>query len=60
MVKASKDANRSSKKFDIKQVGNRTIVTRKYDPETGHSVGTDEPEVKRGRGRPAGSKSGAR
>jgi hypothetical protein len=43
-------------------VGNRTIVTRKYDPETGHSTGTDEPESteKRGRGRPSGSKSGAK
>jgi hypothetical protein len=52
----------SSGKYDIKQVGNRTIVTRKYDPETGHSTGTDEPEnkEKRGRGRPVGSTSGAK
>ena len=52
----------SSGKFDVKQVGNRTIVTRKYDSNTGHSTGTDEPEEKekRGRGRPSGSKSGAK
>jgi hypothetical protein len=54
--------HKSSGKYDIKQVGNRTIVTRKYNPDTGHSTGTDEPEKteKRGRGRPAGSKSGAK
>ena len=53
----------SSGRYDVKQVGNRTIVTRKYNPETGHSTGTDDddkPAEKRGRGRPAGSKSGAK
>ena len=55
--------HKTSGKYDIKQVGNRTIVTRKYNPETGHSTGTDDddkPAEKRGRGRPAGSKSGAK
>jgi hypothetical protein len=54
----------SSGRYDIKQDGNRTIVTRKYNPETGHSTGTDDDEKpaseKRGRGRPAGSTSGAK
>lgn len=57
------NTNKSSGKFDVKQVGNRTVVTRKYNPETGHSTGTDDdekPAEKRGRGRPAGSKSGAK
>ena len=54
----------SSGRYDIKQDGNRTIVTRKYNPDTGHSTGTDDEEKpegeKRGRGRPAGSTSGAK
>ena len=54
----------SSGRYDIKQDGNRTIVTRKYNPDTGHSTGTDDDEKpageKRGRGRPAGSTSGAK
>ena len=54
----------SSGKYDVKQDGNRTVVTRKYNPETGHSTGTDDEEKpdseKRGRGRPAGAKSGAK
>ena len=54
----------SSGRYDIKQDGNRTIVTRKYNADTGHSTGTDDEEKpageKRGRGRPAGSTSGAK
>ena len=54
----------SSGRYDVKQDGNRTIVTRKYNPDTGHSTGTDDEEKpaaeKRGRGRPAGSTSGAK
>jgi len=60
----SNKAPASSGRYDVKQVGNRTIVTRKYNPDTGHSTGTDDDEKpaaeKRGRGRPAGSTSGAK
>jgi hypothetical protein len=61
--KASK-APASSGRYDVKHDGNRTVVTRKYNPDTGHSTGTDDDEKpaseKRGRGRPAGSTSGAK
>lgn len=56
----SKKSEPSSGRYEIKRVNGKTIVTRKYNPETGHSTGTDdgEPEAqKRGRGRPAGSKN---
>jgi hypothetical protein len=60
----SNKAPASSGRYDVKQDGNRTIVTRKYNPDTGHSTGTDDDEKpaaeKRGRGRPAGSTSGAK
>jgi hypothetical protein len=42
-----------------------TVYTRKYDPDTGHSIGTDSGDSSpasdgpRKRGRPAGSKSGS-
>ena len=55
----SKKSEPSSGRYDIKRENGRTIVTRKYNPDTGHSTGTDdEPNApKRGRGRPAGSKN---
>lgn len=55
----SKKPEPSSGRYEIKRENGRTIVTRKYNPETGHSTGTDdEPNApKRGRGRPAGSKN---
>lgn len=42
--------------FDSKKISTGTVYSRKYDPETGETTGnkrTAEPEVKRGRGRPA-------
>jgi len=55
----SKKSDATSGRYEIKRVGGRTIVTRKYNPDTGMSTGTDdnEPAEKRGRGRPAGSKN---
>ena len=55
----SKRTDASSGRYEIKRVDGRTIVTRKYNPDTGISTGTDdnEPAEKRGRGRPAGSKN---
>ena len=56
----SKKSEPSSGRYEIKRVNGKTIVTRKYNPETGHSTGTDDGEPaaeKRGRGRPAGSKN---
>jgi len=51
---------------DVKKISTGTVYTKQSDPE-GHSKGTGddaakkaEPPVKRGRGRPVGSKSGAR
>ena len=41
--------------FDSKKVSTGTVYTRKYDPETGETVGTQrtaEPTATRGRGRP--------
>ena len=41
--------------FDSKKVSTGTVYTRKYDPETGETVGTQrtaEPTASRGRGRP--------
>ena len=41
--------------FDSKKISTGTVYTRKYDPETGETVGTQrtaEPEKKKGRGRP--------
>jgi hypothetical protein len=56
----SKKSEPSSGRYEIKRVNGRTMVTRKYNPDTGHSTGTDDedkPAEKRGRGRPAGSKN---
>jgi len=55
----SKKSEVSSGRYEIKRENGRTIVTRKYNPDTGMSTGTDdnEPAEKRGRGRPAGSKN---
>ena len=55
----SKKSEVSSGRYEIKRVDGRTIVTRKYNPDTGMSTGTDDntPAEKRGRGRPAGSKN---
>jgi hypothetical protein len=55
----SKKSEVSSGRYEIKRENGRTIVTRKYNPDTGMSTGTDdnEPAAKRGRGRPAGSKN---
>ena len=41
--------------FDSKKISTGTVYTRKYDPDTGETVGTQrtaEPEKKKGRGRP--------
>lgn len=55
----AKKSEPSSGRYEIKRENGRTIVTRKYNPDTGISTGTDdEPNApKRGRGRPAGSKN---
>jgi hypothetical protein len=55
----SKKSEVSSGRYEIKRENGRTIVTRKYNPDTGISTGTDDntPAEKRGRGRPAGSKN---
>jgi hypothetical protein len=55
----SKKSEVSSGRYEIKRENGRTIVTRKYNPDTGMSTGTDDntPAEKRGRGRPAGSKN---
>lgn len=69
-AKARKDApeqkTKTSTYHDVKKTSTGTVYTKQFDPE-GHSKGSGEdaakaaePPVKRGRGRPVGSKSGAR